>query len=104
MTLLIRCGPFRQVVKILKIFQFVKKIILILFAITFPIMVWGVMAEGWGFPIMAASFLTFAIVIMFMTATGRYGIGEKGVVDAFVEGSSSLVGVSLIIGLARGLT
>ncbi|MBT9671920.1 TRAP transporter large permease subunit [Secundilactobacillus kimchicus] len=86
-----------------KNFSIRKKIILILFAVTFPIMVWGVMAEGWGFPIMAASFLTFAIVIMFMTATGRYGIGEKGVVDAFVEGSSSLVGVSLIIGLARGI-
>lgn len=52
---------------------------------------------------MAASFLTFAIFIMFLTATGPSGIGEKGVVDAFVAGSSSLVGVSLIIGLARGI-
>ncbi|WP_054700225.1 YfcC family protein [Secundilactobacillus odoratitofui] len=86
-----------------KAFTLRKKIILILFAVTFPIMVWGVMAKGWGFPIMAASFLTFAIVIMFLTATGKMGIGEKGVVDAFVEGASSLVGVSLIIGLARGI-
>lgn len=86
-----------------KSFTLRKKIILILFAVTFPIMVWGVMSQGWGFPIMAASFLTFAIVIMLMTATGPYGIGEKAVVDAFVEGASSLVGVSLIIGLARGI-
>lgn len=86
-----------------KSFTLRKKIILVLFAVTFPIMVWGVMSQGWGFPIMASSFLTFAIVIMFMTATGKYGIGEKGVVDAFVAGSSSLVGVSLIIGLARGI-
>ncbi|WP_125762103.1 YfcC family protein [Companilactobacillus hulinensis] len=80
-----------------------KKIILILFVSAFPIMVWGVMSQGWWFPTMASSFLTFAIIIMFLTATGRYGVGEKGVVDAFVNGSSSLVGVSLIIGLARGI-
>lgn len=52
---------------------------------------------------MAASFLAFAILIMILTATGKNGIGEKGVVDAFVNGASSLVGVSLIIGLARGI-
>ncbi|WP_125565812.1 YfcC family protein [Companilactobacillus insicii] len=80
-----------------------KKFILILFVAAFPIMVWGVMSQGWWFPTMASSFLAFAIVIMILTATGRYGIGEKGVVDAFVNGASSLVGVSLIIGLARGI-
>ena len=31
------------------------------------------------------------------------GIAEKKVVDAFIHGASSLVGVSLIIGLARGI-
>ncbi|MGJ7913609.1 YfcC family protein [Neobacillus sp. LXY-1] len=80
-----------------------KKIILTLFVVGFPLMVWGVMSQGWWFPTMAASFLTFAIIIMFLTATGKNGIGEKGVVDAFVNGASSLVGVSLIIGLARGI-
>lgn len=88
---------------IARIFDFRQKLILILFVITFPLMVWGVMSQGWWFPTMAASFLTFAIFIMFLTATGPSGIGEKGVVDAFVAGSSSLVGVSLIIGLARGI-
>lgn len=80
-----------------------KKLILTLFVAGFPLMVWGVMAAGWWFPTMAASFLVFAIIIMFLTATGKNGIGEKGVVDAFVNGASSLVGVSLIIGLARGI-
>ncbi|WP_268913951.1 YfcC family protein [Lentilactobacillus sp. SPB1-3] len=80
-----------------------KKLILVLFVITFPIMVWGVMTQGWWFPTMASSFLTFAIIIMIITATGQNGLGEKGVVDAFVNGASSLVGVSLIIGLARGI-
>ena len=40
---------------------------------------------------------------MFLTGTGPAGLGEKEVVDAFVNGASSLVGVSLIIGLARGI-
>ena len=40
---------------------------------------------------------------MFIAGMGRYGLGEKGTVDAFVNGASSLVGVSLIIGLARGI-
>ncbi len=80
-----------------------KKIVLALFVAGFPLMVWGVMTQGWWFPKMAASFLAFAILIMILTATGKNGIGEKGVVDAFVNGASSLVGVSLIIGLARGI-
>ncbi|WP_071459005.1 YfcC family protein [Bacillus massilinigeriensis] len=80
-----------------------KKLILTLFVVGFPLMVLGVMELGWWFPTMASSFLTFAIIIMFLTATGKNGIGENGVVDAFVNGAASLVGVSLIIGLARGI-
>ena len=40
---------------------------------------------------------------MLIVALGKNGLGEKKVVDAFVNGASSLVGVSLIIGLARGI-
>ncbi|MGT2934153.1 YfcC family protein [Streptococcus catagoni] len=84
-------------------FTLKQKIILLLFVVAFPIMVWGVMAKGWWFPTMASSFLAITIVIMLLTATGKNGIGEKGVVDEFVNGAASLVGVSLIIGLARGI-
>lgn len=80
-----------------------QKIILSLFVISFPLMVWGVMSQGWWFPTMASSFLAITIIIMFLTATGANGIGERDVVDEFVNGASSLVGVSLIIGLARGI-
>lgn len=80
-----------------------KKLILVLFIISFPIMVWGVMTQNWWFPTMASSFLLLTIIIMFLTGTGPAGLGEKEVVDAFVNGASSLVGVSLIIGLARGI-
>ncbi len=85
------------------VFSIRKKLILVLFVASFPIMVWGVMTKGWWFPTMASSFLAFTIIIMLLAANGKRGIGEKNVVDAFVNGASSLVGVSLIIGLARGI-
>lgn len=84
-------------------FTFKKKITLTMFACAFPIMIWGVMAKGWGFPQMASSFLAIAITLMFINCFGKDGLGETGIVDAFVKGSSGLVGVSLIIGLARGI-
>ncbi|MRN07298.1 YfcC family protein [Lactobacillus sp. 0.1XD8-4] len=81
-----------------------KKIILILFSCAFPIMIWGVMARGWAFPNMASAFLTIAIIIMFLTCFGkRDGLGEYKTTTAFSDGAASLVGVSLIIGLARGI-
>ena len=84
-------------------FNWQKKLILILFVAAFPIMVWGVMSQGWWFPTMAASFLAITIVIMLLSLFGKSRLNEKALVDAFTEGSSSLVGVSLIIGLARGI-
>lgn len=75
-----------------------RKIILTLFAIAFPMMVWGVSMAGWWFPQMAASFLTIAIIIIFIS-----GLGEKEAVEAFTQGASELVAVSLIIGMARGV-
>ncbi len=79
-------------------FSIRKKIILVLFVASFIIMVWGVMSAGWGFPTMAASFLTIAIAIMFIG-----GLPERVAVDSFIAGASGMVGVSLIIGLARGI-
>ena len=69
-------------------------------------MIWGVMAKGWAFPNMASAFLTIAIIIiiMFLTCFGRQdGLGEYKTTTAFSDGAASLVGVSLIIGLARGI-
>ena len=61
------------------------------------------MARGWWFPAMASSFLAITIIIMFIAATGPNKLSEKELVDSFSVGSSSLVAVSLIIGLARGI-
>lgn len=86
-----------------QVFSLKKKIVLILFAVAFPIMIWGVMAKKWAFPNMASMFLIITIIIMLLICFGKNGLGEKKVVDAFTQGASSLVGVSLIIGLARGI-
>ena len=59
------------------IFTLREKIILILFILPFPIMIWGVMTQGWWFPIMASMFLAFTIVIMLIVALGKNGLGEK---------------------------
>ncbi|PSV47528.1 YfcC family protein [Photobacterium indicum] len=75
-----------------------RKVILALFAIAFPLMIWGVSMGGWWFPQMAASFLTIAIIIIFIS-----GLKEKEAVEAFTKGASELVAVSLIIGMARGV-
>lgn len=80
-----------------------RRVVLILFAAVFPIMVYGVMALDWWFPQMAAFFLADAIVIMLICGFGRGAMDEKVLTEAFSNGASSLVGVSLIIGLARGV-
>lgn len=79
-------------------FDWRRKLILVLFVSAFVIMIYGVVNLHWWFPQMAASFLFIAIICIFLT-----GLDEKTVVDAFINGASSLVGVSLIIGLARGV-
>lgn len=84
-------------------FTWRRKVILSLFVFAFPLMVWGVMAQHWWFPTMAASFLSIVLIIMFISATGKERYGEKELTDAFTEGSSHMVGVALIIGLARGI-
>ncbi|MDO4665560.1 MAG: YfcC family protein [Actinomycetaceae bacterium] len=84
-------------------FSWQKKVILVLFISAFVLMVIGVMKLGWWFPQMAASFLALTILMMFIAATGSERKNEKQLVDAFSAGSASLVAVSLIIGLARGI-
>ena len=54
-----------------------RKIILSIFCIAFPIMIWGVMAGGWWFPDMAASFLTLTIIIMFISNLSEQELGDS---------------------------
>ena len=71
---------------------------LVVFAATFAVMIWGVSSQGWWMAEMSVLFLGAAIVI------GVIGwVGEKTFTEAFVNGARDLLGVALIIGIARGI-
>lgn len=69
-----------------------------LFILTFVVMIWGVSSQGWWMGEMTALFFGASIL---MGVVG--GFGEKGFVDAFIDGCRELLGVALIVGLARGI-
>lgn len=74
------------------------KLILVLFTLTFGVMIWGVSSQGWWMAEMSGLFLAAAVLI------GIVGwMGEKPFVEAFLAGARDLLGVALIIGLARGI-
>jgi uncharacterized ion transporter superfamily protein YfcC len=85
------------------------KSILVVFALAFVVMMYGVIpwedlgigfaTLWWWFPEMTASFLLFAIVIGLI---GRMREGQ--LTEAFIAGARDLLGVALIIGIARGIT
>jgi uncharacterized ion transporter superfamily protein YfcC len=86
-----------------------QKAVLALFALAFVVMIYGVVpwedigipfpTWWWWFPEMTASFLLFAIIIGLV---GRLPEGE--LTSTFVAGAGDLLGVALIIGIARGIT
>ncbi|WP_372937129.1 YfcC family protein [Seonamhaeicola sp.] len=74
-------------------------IILTVFALCFIVMVAGVSLLGWWFEEMIAVFFVGAILI------GIIGqIKEYTFVDIFVKGAGDLLGVAIIIGIARGVS
>ncbi len=86
-----------------------QKIVLVLFIAAFGVMIYGVIpwedlgiglpTLWWWFPEMTASFLFFAILI---AAVAR--MPEGSFTATFVDGARDLLGVALIIGIARGIT
>lgn len=87
-----------------------RKLILGLFALTFAIMIYGVIPFEdmgitaiptlfWWFTELASLFLVMAIVIGIVA-----GLGEKELVSSFVAGARDLLGVALIVGISRGIT
>jgi uncharacterized ion transporter superfamily protein YfcC len=85
------------------------KLILTVFGLAFVLMMYGVIpwedlgvpfpTLWWWFPEMTASFLLFAVIIGLI---GRMREGE--LTETFVSGAKDLLGVALIIGIARGIT
>ncbi len=76
----------------------IQKIILIIFALTFAVMIWGVSSQGWWMARMGALFFGAAILIGIIAR-----LGEKKLTGSFVDGARDLLGVALVVGLARGI-
>jgi uncharacterized ion transporter superfamily protein YfcC len=86
-----------------------QKVVLAVFALAFVVMIYGVVpwedigiplpTWWWWFPEMTASFLLFAIIIGVIAR-----LGEGVLTTSFVDGARDLLGVALIIGIARGIT
>ena len=75
-----------------------RKAVLAIFGLTFAVMMWGVSAAGWWMAELSALFLGSSILVGFV---GR--MSEVEITDSFVNGSRDLLGVALIIAIARGL-
>ena len=75
-----------------------RAVILALFGVTFGVMIWGVSAGGWWMAEMSALFLGAAILVGLIAR-----MSEKELTGTFVDGAKDLLGVALIIGVARGI-
>jgi len=75
-----------------------QKIVLIIFALTFVVMIWGVSSQGWWMAKMGALFIASSILIGLITR-----MGEKCFTEVFINGARDLLGVAIIIGIARGI-
>jgi uncharacterized ion transporter superfamily protein YfcC len=86
-----------------------QKLILVTFGLAFLVMMYGVIpwedlnipipTLWWWFPEMTASFILFSVIIGIIG-----GLSEENLTGAFVDGARDLLGVALIIGIARGIT
>jgi uncharacterized ion transporter superfamily protein YfcC len=87
-----------------------RKVILLLFGLAFLIMIYSVIPWGdlsvpfpqmdWWFGEFSALFLGFAILIGFV---GKIG-GEAKIAETFISGARDMLGVALIIAVARGVS
>lgn len=79
-------------------FTFRLKLMLIIFALAFVVMIYGVSVKHWWFTEMTALFLVVSIILGFIST-----LSEKEFVNNFIAGAGDLVGVALIIGVARSI-
>lgn len=77
---------------------FSYKLALILFLGTFGVMIYGVSRLGWWFGEMTALFLVSSVIIGVLLR-----IPEKMFVEKFVGGAADLMGVALVVGIARAV-
>ncbi len=75
------------------------RLVLLVFVSCFVLMIYGVSRLEWWFLEMTTVFFAGALLVAVIA-----GIREKPFVEAFVRGANDLLGVALIIGIARGIT
>ncbi len=87
-----------------------RKLILVVFVVSFLVMIWGVLAwedlgitiwptMGWWFPELSGIFLVASIVVAVIDR-----MGEEAYMDTFINGCKDLLSVAVIIGVARGVS
>ena len=86
-----------------------RKLILALFFLTFVIMIFGVVPwQDLGIPLPQLNWWFAEFTALFLGAGILIGIigrlGEKGISEVFIEGSKDMLGVALIIAVARGVS
>ena len=80
------------------VFTTARKIILTTFALSFGVMIYGVSVLGWWMAQISAMFLASAILIGLIAR-----MSEEDFTSTFIDGARDLLGVALIIGIARGI-
>ena len=87
-----------------------RKLILVVFGISFLIMIWGVLSwadlgitiwptMGWWFPELCGVFLTASVIVAVISR-----MSSDDFIDTFLNGAKDLMGVAVIIGVARGVS
>lgn len=79
-------------------FTFKRKVILGIFAVAFATMIYGVSVLGWWMAEISGLFLASTIIIGLVA-----GMSEEELTSSFIDGARDLLGVALIIGIARGI-
>lgn len=75
-----------------------RKIVLVIFALSFAVMIWGVSTGGWWMAEMSGLFIVAAILVGVIAR-----MSEEDFTNTFVDGARDLLGVALVIGIARGI-
>ena len=79
-------------------FTWIQKISLILFLITFIVMIVGVTRLKWWFEEMGTCFFILGIILIILLRQG-----ENEGIEVFAKGAGDFVNIILIVGIARGI-
>lgn len=75
-----------------------RKLVLTIFVLTFAVMIYGVSVAGWWMAEMSALFIGATVLIGLIAR-----LSEEELTNTIVDGARDLLGVAIIIALARGI-